>query len=276
MTDSEQHISHTSGDLLAVTPARSWVALISLGLVLLVGVLWGFFGSIPTTVGGQGIIMPPGGLSQLKADKTGVFNFTAPLQTGDTVKAGQVLATITVRGEGKGKGLTTQVLSNQDGILVEVLAGRGETVVQGQPLFILTRGGGRLIAVIYLPHMGHADRVQIGARAEISLVAYEKERFGYLIGRVSHVSPYPVSTAGMEAVIGNHALVAELMQEGAPVEVRVELEEDGANAGGYRWSSTTGNAIKLTQGSWCTGSFEVERVRPISLIFPLLKELLPQ
>ena len=42
--------------LLRVTRPRSWVALLALGVLLLVGLLWSVFAVIPTTVSGQGVL----------------------------------------------------------------------------------------------------------------------------------------------------------------------------------------------------------------------------
>lgn len=43
--------------LMQVTTPKGWLALLSLGLLILVALLWGIFGRIPTKVFGQGIIL---------------------------------------------------------------------------------------------------------------------------------------------------------------------------------------------------------------------------
>jgi hypothetical protein len=44
--------------LMAITTPRSWLALFGLGGLLLAAVLWSVFGTIPTTVTGDGILIP--------------------------------------------------------------------------------------------------------------------------------------------------------------------------------------------------------------------------
>ena len=43
--------------LMQVTTPKGWVALISLGILILLALLWGIFGKIPTKVSGQGMIL---------------------------------------------------------------------------------------------------------------------------------------------------------------------------------------------------------------------------
>src|SRR5436309_1996610 len=44
--------------LMQLTSPRGWIALAGLGLILLTGLAWGLFAKIPTTVEGQGFLLP--------------------------------------------------------------------------------------------------------------------------------------------------------------------------------------------------------------------------
>ncbi len=79
--------------LLTVTPARSWVALV--GVLLLTGltVAWGFTGSIATSVFGQGVMVRRGGVQTVVASGSGViagFN----VKVGDRLVRNQVIAQV--------------------------------------------------------------------------------------------------------------------------------------------------------------------------------------
>src|SRR5260370_25267661 len=57
--------------LMQLTSPRGWIALAGLGLLLLTAVAWGLFGSIATTVDGQGVLLRSGGLTSMAAPPAG-------------------------------------------------------------------------------------------------------------------------------------------------------------------------------------------------------------
>jgi HlyD family secretion protein len=77
----------------------------------------------------------------------------------------------------------------------------------------------------------------------------------------------------MLSLFNNAALVRELTRKGPPLAVAVSLERDPATKSGYKWSSSTGARVELTSGTLATGTFVVESKRPISLLIPLLREM---
>jgi len=57
--------------LMHVTSPRSWIALAGLGLLLAAVVAWGVFGTIPTKVEAQGVLIRPGGVFDVHTRGTG-------------------------------------------------------------------------------------------------------------------------------------------------------------------------------------------------------------
>jgi len=79
--------------MMRVTTPFGWVALLTLGLILLVTVMWGFFGRITDKVAGQGIFLRSGGVLLVPALAAGrVAQLSA--KVGDQIKAGQVVAIV--------------------------------------------------------------------------------------------------------------------------------------------------------------------------------------
>ena len=79
--------------LLQVTRPSGWLALGSLGCVLAAALVWGFLGTIPTEVRGQGMLLRRGGVSDLVAATSGQVEAIL-VSVGDTVTEGQVVANI--------------------------------------------------------------------------------------------------------------------------------------------------------------------------------------
>ncbi|MBK4734000.1 NHLP bacteriocin system secretion protein [Noviherbaspirillum pedocola] len=169
--------------------------------------------------------------------------------------------------------LASTIVSTYDGAVVETMAMKGDALRNGQPVLSVEVNEGHLEAVIYLPPESNAKLLKPGMPAQISPATAKKERFGYLIGKVTAVSQYPSTEQGMLSLFNNATLVRELTRNGPPLAVAVQLERDPATKSGYKWSSTTGTRVELTSGTLATGTFVVESKRPISLLIPLLREM---
>ncbi len=79
--------------LLVVTSPKGWVALIALFGLLCAAILYGFMGSIPTKVNGQGILMRSGGVFRLESLSGGRV-IAVNVKVGDIIQSGQVVARI--------------------------------------------------------------------------------------------------------------------------------------------------------------------------------------
>ena len=79
--------------LLKVTRPRGWIALVALGFLVGSAVLWGFEGSIPSRVAGQGILLKSGGVLEIAAGAGGSITDVA-VNVGDIVREGQVVARV--------------------------------------------------------------------------------------------------------------------------------------------------------------------------------------
>lgn len=80
--------------LLTVTSPRGWLALTGLTALLTAAVLWGIFGSVPTKVRGECILMSEQGISVVRSPSSGTLASIYGLEEGDSVQAGQVIARV--------------------------------------------------------------------------------------------------------------------------------------------------------------------------------------
>ena len=80
--------------LIQIVSPKGWIALIGIGCLLLAVCIWGFFGSIPIRVFGQGIIMHKKGIFTITARGEGIIEKWY-VDIGDKVSKGQPIASIT-------------------------------------------------------------------------------------------------------------------------------------------------------------------------------------
>ncbi|MGI0491630.1 NHLP bacteriocin system secretion protein [Alkalinema pantanalense CENA528] len=79
--------------LIQVTSPRRWLSLAAFALLISAGTLWSIVAKIPTTVTGKGILVYPSTVLAAQSTTSGQI-VDIKVKPGDTVKKGQVLATI--------------------------------------------------------------------------------------------------------------------------------------------------------------------------------------
>jgi HlyD family secretion protein len=79
--------------LMRVITAKSWIALAPLLLLIVLAMVWGWFGKIPTKVSGKCMLINPLGLSDVSAASAGRV-IKVLVAVGDPVKSGQEVARI--------------------------------------------------------------------------------------------------------------------------------------------------------------------------------------
>src|SRR6202000_1089217 len=77
--------------LLRVTDTRAWLAQIAIFAIIVVALVWGYTGRLPSTVSGQGVIVRTGGVLNVVAAGSGVVAHLK-VKPGDKIKAGKAWA----------------------------------------------------------------------------------------------------------------------------------------------------------------------------------------
>ena len=169
----------------------------------------------------------------------------------------------------------SRILSSQDGCILEVMATVGQVVQPGSRLGNMRVGREEKLglAIAYFPIK---DGKQIKPEMTISITpdTVQRERFGGIVGKVTAVSPLPVTAEGTATLMGNSEVAKNLTGEtGAAIQVTVNLETEERNPSGYKWSSSKGPNSKITPGTTATVRVTIEERAPITFLLPFLREL---
>ncbi len=169
----------------------------------------------------------------------------------------------------------SRILSPQDGCVLELTATVGQVVQPGSRLGSMRVGSQEKLglAMAYFPIK---DGKQIKPEMPISITpdTVQRERFGGIVGKVTAVSPLPVTAEGTVALIGNSEVVKNLMGEtGAAISITANLEIDPRNPSGYKWSSSKGPESKITPGTTASVRVTIEERAPITFLLPFLREV---
>src|SRR4051794_23045096 len=132
-------------ELIDVTTPRLWLALLGCGTALLMVIGWGLFGSVPTLVRGQGILIRDGALQSVVAADGGLVKELL-VRAGDDVARDQIVARLLQPAESR----TVYVTSPYAGRVVEIRVTEGNVVANATPLLSVEQQGRSLEAILYL------------------------------------------------------------------------------------------------------------------------------
>jgi len=115
-------------------------------------------------------------------------------------------------------------------------------------------------------------RLEKGQPIQVTPDTVERERFGGIKGKVTRVSPLPVSLAEAQAVIGNREIAESLVTGGYRMQVYAELERSTDAPDRFNWSSSRGPDGEISVGTTTTVRVTVDDRPPISFVLPSLKK----
>jgi HlyD family secretion protein len=172
--------------------------------------------------------------------------------------------------------IQTNIRSSYEGEVVELLSDVGVIVNQGTPLFKLKNqnhivSNDKLRGVLYIPSQD-GKKIKEGMEALIVPSTVQPEEFGFMKGKVTYVSDFPITQKGMMTTVKNDQLVSGLLSRGALFEVYVEFEEDEEAYSGFKWTSAQGPEIAINEGTSCMGKITVKTEPPITTVVPALKK----
>ncbi len=169
------------------------------------------------------------------------------------------------------------VIAGAAGRVLEMQIKKGDMLQAGSVVCTIAEENEQtdsLEAILYVP-VEQGKRIIPGMEVNISPSTVKKEEEGFMLGNVVAVSEYPASSQRIALTLGNPDLVQQLSGNSASLEVRVKMIMDSATVSGYKWSTPEGPAIVIDDGTFCIGEVKVAQKRPISMVIPFIKKLLP-
>lgn len=167
------------------------------------------------------------------------------------------------------------IKSPYNGEVVEVLIDAGIVVSVGSPLFKLKNTintkQSQLRGILYIPSKD-GKKIKKGMEALIVPSTVQPEEYGFIKGKVTYVSDFPITQQGMLTSVKNDQLTKQLLVGGPLFEVYVDFEKDPVSYSGYKWTSANGPDIFLKEGTSCLGKITIKREPPVTLVVPAFKK----
>lgn len=247
--------------LMKVIQPQSWLALLGIGCLLLVAMIWAVAGSIPVEVNAPAILLPTGGIRSIISLHTGQIT-ELDIASGDLVEAGQVIGEVTPLGQSTGEPL----ISPFGGRILELKTGNGHILSPGTPIASLEPAGAEqtLEAVMYVPRSA-AQQLEPDMVVKLALESVQVNEYGYLLGRILSVGDFPMSNQGIVSRVGSEELAAIFNGKDSPIEIHIALLEEVNTPSGFKWTTSTGPDYTIGSGSLASAKVVVDQQRPLNL-----------
>lgn len=283
---SPEHLN----DLLQVSSPGLWSIVISVSVLLLTGLIWAMTGSISDTVHTEGVVFPQNGVEIIRSAEGGQVRDVL-IMAGDSVDAGMTVAVmaqdvlldqievwkadpdvnrVLIDDLQADYGNKSLIRSQVSGKVISA-AKAGDFIEPGQEIARVVRQARYANdhqVICYMP-AALAKRLSVGMEAQVSPDFAPREEYGYMIGVIVSISPYPVSQEEIETAVGSLATGMNIRQDTSLMEVRINLALDSAVPGTQArmlWSNPKGRFIDISMGTLCKVQIIVSRRTPIQLM----------
>ena len=294
-----------AGAIFSITSSTGWIALAAVGISLFSILVWAFFGVMAEQVTGYGIIVDDSGVVNI-APISGGRVLEMKCKVGEPVSKGDVVAVIeqtqleqqvylnaeqahtatsyedmrvrTAQLASSKEELQrqTQVICPYDGVITSQRLREGQIVEAGAPLYdIDVKQAQDLMGVIFVPAL-LGNKLKPGTTIQLSPGAIDSSLYGSLVGTVTDLSPYPVTSDRVVYWTGNKEFAGWVVQKcgGAIMEARIELTRDDDTESGYLWTTMMGPKEPISEGMTCTATAVVDRKSPAAYAFDKLGQWL--
>ncbi|GLW49144.1 hypothetical protein Stsp02_48050 [Streptomyces sp. NBRC 14336] len=241
---------------------RGWIAVFVVLIVMAGACVWAVFARLEVTVDAPGILTHPGGTSQVQSPYTGLARDLL-VRPDDEVKAGDPLARLT-----DDAGRVRTVTSPFAGKVISAALTSGQFVRAGSTVATVERTDlpdDRLVALVFVP-ADQAAALRPGRPVDLSVSTAPPSAYGLLRGKVTSVSPYPLTREALAAVAGGD-LAAETFHQGqAPRLVTVDLIPEPGSPSGYQWSTAKAPPVRLGSQTSVSASIGLRSQSPFALL----------
>ncbi len=254
---------------LVITSPMSWLALVGVALIIVVGIIWSVIGTLPTTLDVSGVIALPESTNSFFTSSTGEVS-RIYVESGDKVKAGDKLMMIT-----GADGTTTDITAGFDGTISRLLISEGDEVIKGSEVARVTPDVTEDYLVLLYVSSDDVSKLEPGMEVIVTPDFADSQSTGNMSATILNIESYAASTTNMMYVFGEDSMLSsQFASETAVVAVTCRLKTDESSANGFYWTNEKGQQLEISDLSSVTAKIVVDKSAPITLLFTNLKEML--
>ena len=139
-------------------------------------------------------------------------------------------------------------------------------------MFVSRPSKGELTAAILIPG-SDAGKINVGDPALLSPASAPPQRYGYLKGVVTRVTPYPTNLSAFASLIGSETLARQVFDsQESKVPLLVEVKPI-YQQGKLLWSGSNGPSWPIASGSLSEVKVIYQTRKPITYVIPWLRQV---
>jgi multidrug efflux pump subunit AcrA (membrane-fusion protein) len=242
---------------------QGWLVLTVTVIVMAVGSFWAITGTVSSTLSAPGVFTHAQGSYVLQSPVAGQVTDVLT-QAGKSVPADAPLLKVhTSRGE-------SVIRTIAAGRITTLAVTIGAVVTTGADVATVERidhPDAPLLAVVYVP-ADSASTIPVGAAVDLTVQSVPSQRYGTLRGRVQTVGKAAQTQQQITAFLGDGQLGEDLIRQGRPVPVLVQLDRSTSTKSGYRWSSSQGPPFTIDSMTGASASIRLAEQHPVDWLLP--------
>lgn len=249
-------------DFVRVTHPPLYLVLSAMFLCCLVVSLWVVFGTVTEHVKTIAIVFPQTKMFRQTLTKPGVVDELL-VESGQSVKVGQPMMLV------RNGALIDTVYAAKAGLIME-MKNVDDTFRPYEPLLYLIPSSRHNLGTDLVAFVKYQDlrTLSSGQEAQVTPSDLHREDYGYITGRITHVSSYPISKIEAKHTYWLHNFVDNLFPGNTAYKIIIKLDtEKFRNGQRLKWSRNKSKKITLTPLSFCNVQIITERKPVYRMIF---------
>lgn len=249
--------------VLKITSVPTYLIALTVLLLLVAFLTWGFMGTVSDKVYYSGVVFPNQGTADVSLPNQGMIR-TMLVHSGDHVKQGQSIALISV-GESysiltstvEGTVISTKVDNEQFEAFEPIVSVVDSIDTQNQ----------KAILIAYIDNAGQRN-LRVGMDAQVWPENEKRDEIGYVRGRVTRIDRYPVAADVVRQTLKSDEMAERLLEAGELMyQVQIELLASKDNPKEYDWSFGVPDDVNMNVGTYCSVLSEVKRRSMFQYLF---------
>ena len=251
------------GGLLKITSVPTYLIALTVLLLLVAFIVWGFQGTVSDKVYYSGVVFPNQGTTDVSLPNKGMIR-TMLVHHGDHVAQGQSLALISV---GESYSILT---SSVEGTVISSKLDN-EQFEAFEPIVSVVDSMGtqhqKAILIAYIDNAGQRD-LRVGMEAQVWPENEKRDEIGYVRGRVTRIDRYPVAADVVRQTLKSDEMTQRLLETGGLMyQVEIELLPSSDDATRYDWSFGEPEDVNMNVGTCCSVLSETRRRSMFQYLF---------
>ena len=249
--------------LLKITSVPTYLIALTVLLLLVAFITWGFLGTVSDKVYYSGVVFPNQGTTDISLPNKGMVR-TMLVHHGDHVKQGQSVALISVEesysiltSTVEGTVISTKVDNEQFEAFEPIVSVVDSIGTQNQ----------RAILIAYIDNAGQRD-LREGMEAQVWPENEKRDEIGYIKGRVMRIDRYPVAADVVKQTLKSKEMAQRLLEtDGLMYQVQIELLPSKDDPAHYDWSFGEPEDVSMEVGTYCSVLSETKRRSMFEYLF---------